>query len=188
MNFAQAGRENTEACLKQAFEKAQQEGIHYMVIASVKGKTIEKALEYNQQVGLHLVCVTHQIGFAGAGKDEMSLDVREKLSQNGVKVLTTTHLFGGVDRAMRRQFQGIYPAEIIANTLRMFGQGTKVGVEIAAMALDAGLIPFGEDIIAVGGTARGADTALVLAPAHADDIFSTRIREIICMPKAEIQS
>jgi len=186
MNFAQAGRENTESTLKLAFEKAQQEGIRYMVVASVKGSTIEKALELNREVGLQLVCVTHQIGFSGNGKDEMASEVREKLLQSGVKVLTTTHLFGGVDRAMRRQFQGIYPAEIIANTLRMFGQGTKVGVEIASMALDAGLIPFGEDVIAVGGTGRGADTALLLAPAHADHIFSTRIREVICMPKADL--
>ena len=185
MNFTHAGRENTDSTLEQAFAKAQQEGIHYMVIASVKGRTIEKALELNHAFHLQLVCVTHQIGFAGAGKDEMPEEIRKSLLNQGVKVLTTTHLFGGVDRAMRRQFQGVYPAEIIANTLRMFGQGTKVGVEIATMALDAGLIPFGEDIIAIGGTARGADTALILTPAHADDIFKTRIHEIICMPKME---
>ena len=43
----------------------------------------------------------------------------------------------------------------------MFSQGTKVAVEIAVMALDAGLIPW-RAVIAVGGSGRGADTAVVL--------------------------
>lgn len=45
--------------------------------------------------------------------------------------------------------------EIIANTLRMFGQGVKVCVEVATMALDAGLIPYGEDVIAAGVSGVG---------------------------------
>ncbi|NLZ38638.1 MAG: hypothetical protein GX893_03415, partial [Firmicutes bacterium] len=62
------------------------------------------------------------------------------------------------------------------------GQGVKVSVEIAVMALDAGLIPYGEDIIAIGGSGRGADTAIVVQPAHAKDFFAGKIREIICKP------
>ncbi len=185
MNFEKSGRENSMATLKQAFAAAGAAGVRYMIVASVKGTTISQALEMNAEYGLNLICVTHQIGFSGPGKDEMPAEMREKLAAAGVKVLTTTHLFGGVDRSLRRQFQGIYPAEIIANTLRMFGQGVKVAVEISAMALDAGLIPYGEDVIAIAGTARGADAALLLAPAHADSIFETRIREVICMAKSD---
>jgi len=70
----------------------------------------------------------------------------------------------------------------MANTLKFFGQGVKVSVEIAVMALDAGLIPYGEDIIAIGGTGRGADTAVVIRPAHAANIFDTYIAEVICKP------
>jgi len=65
----------------------------------------------------------------------------------------------------------------------MLGQGVKVCVEISVMALDAGLIPYGEPVIAVGGTGRGADTAVIIKPAHAKDILSTRIQEIICKPR-----
>lgn len=75
------------------------------------------------------------------------------------------------------------PAQVVAHALRMFGQGTKVCVEIAVMALDAGLIPFGREIIAIGGTGRGADTALVLTPAHSRQFFATWIHEIICKPR-----
>jgi hypothetical protein len=64
----------------------------------------------------------------------------------------------------------------------MFGQGVKVCVEIATMALDAGMIPYGEDVIAVGGTGTGADTAVILRPSHAASIFDTWISEILCKP------
>ena len=70
----------------------------------------------------------------------------------------------------------------MASTLYLFGQGTKVCVEIAAMALDAGLVPFGEDVLAVGGTGRGADTACIIRPAYTADILATRVREIVCKP------
>jgi hypothetical protein len=89
----------------------------------------------------------------------------------------------GVDRAVRLKFGGLYPAEIIAAALRMLGQGVKVCVEIAGMALDAGLIPYGEEIISVAGTGRGADTACVILPAHSNNFFETKVKEIICMPR-----
>ena len=40
----------------------------------------------------------------------------------------------------------------------------KVVLEIAAMAADAGLVRTDEDVICIGGTGRGADTAVVLQP------------------------
>ena len=58
----------------------------------------------------------------------------------------------------------------------------KVCVAISVMALDAGLISHGTEIIAIGGTVHGADTALILKPAHAANIFDTVILEIICKP------
>ena len=77
----------------------------------------------------------------------------------------------------------MYPVEVMAQTLRMFGAGTKVGVECAVMALDAGCIPFGEKVISLGGTGRGLDTAIVVTPGHAPRIFSTYINKILCKPE-----
>lgn len=113
----------------------------------------------------------------------MGEETRRRLLDGGIKILTTTHLLAGLDRALRFAFQGIYPAEIIANTLRLFGQGTKVAVEVASMALDAGLIPAGVDVVAMGGSNEGVDTALVMRPAHSQDFFATKIKEIICKPR-----
>lgn len=65
----------------------------------------------------------------------------------------------------------------------MLGQGVKVCVEIAGMAADAGLVPYGEEIIAVAGSGTGADTALVITPAHSNNFFDTSVKEIICKPR-----
>lgn len=69
-----------------------------------------------------------------------------------------------------------------ADTLRLFGQGIKVAVEVAVMAADAGVLS-GGDIISIGGSGHGADAALVLKPAHQNNFFDMRIREIICKPR-----
>jgi len=50
------------------------------------------------------------------------------------------------------------------------------------MAADAGTLT-GNDIISVGGSGGGADAALVLKPAHQNNFFDLRIREIICKPR-----
>ena len=63
--------------------------------------------------------------------------VREELTQKGVKVLTTSHVLSGAERGISAKFGGVSPVEIIAQTLRMFGQGTKVCVEVSTMPLDA---------------------------------------------------
>jgi hypothetical protein len=101
----------------------------------------------------------------------------------GIKVLTTTHLMGGIERAIAREWGGLYPAAIVANTLRMFGQGSKVAVECAVMALDSGLIPYGEEVISLGGSGRGADTALVVRPSHAASFFKTAVLEVVTKPR-----
>ena len=80
---------------------------------------------------------------------------RSELTDLGMKVLTTTHVLSGAERGISKSFGGVYPVEIVAHSLRMLGQGTKVCVEVSIMALDAGLIPYGEPIIAIGGSVLG---------------------------------
>jgi len=73
--------------------------------------------------------------------------------------------------------------EIIAYTLRLFGEGTKVAIEIALMAADAGLVSTSQECISIGGTSEGADTALLLKPAHAQNFFDLKIMEILAKPR-----
>ncbi|MGE5561446.1 MAG: pyruvate kinase alpha/beta domain-containing protein [Chloroflexota bacterium] len=179
MYFDEKGPANTAKVAELVARRAQELGIGHVVVASNSGETAAHFLDK----GLEVVCVTHHVGFREPGGDEMPAATREKLAAAGVRLLTTTHLFGNVERAITNKFGGLYPGGIISATLRCFGQGTKVAVEVATMALDAGLIPHGREIIAVGGSGRGADTALVLRPAHAKDFFDLKICEIICKPR-----
>lgn len=179
MYWDKKGPVNTEATVKLAMERAAGIQSGHIVVASCSGTTAAKFIGCRQQV----ICVTHHVGFAGPGEDEMDAVAREKLQQAGIKLLTTTHLLAGVDRGIRNKFGGVYPAEIMAQTLRIFGQGLKVCVEISVMALDAGLIPYGKEIVAVAGTGTGADTAAVILPAHSNHFFDTKVKEIICKPR-----
>lgn len=179
MYFEKPGKQNTEKTVDLAVRTARERSIPTVVVASRTGATARLLV---QHPGLKVVCVTHAQGFVEPGANEMPDSTRHELQVAGMKVLTTTHVLSGAERALSKAFGGVYPVEIIAHTLRMFGQGLKVCVEAAVMALDAGLIEAGKPVIAMGGTADGVDTAIILVPAHASRILDTRICEIICKP------
>jgi len=175
------GTHNTKHTLKLAVERAAQRGIKYFVVASCSGYTTKELLKLAS--GSSIIMVTHQAGFHKPGICEMPERIARILKKKGVTIYTGTHFFGGVGRAVRMKFGGLEVDELVAHTLRIFGQGVKVAVEIAIMALDAGLVPYDTEIIAIGGTGEGADTAIVCMPAHGKDLFSFEIREIICKPR-----
>jgi hypothetical protein len=130
-----------------------------------------------------VIVVSHSHGFAETDKQELDQANRLAIESNGGVVLTMTHAFAGIPRAIRRKFNTYQNSEIIAYTLRTFGEGMKVVFEISMMAADAGLIKTTEDVIAIGGTGRGADTAVVLRAANTQDFFDLKIKEIICKPR-----
>lgn len=100
----------------------------------------------------------------------------------GVKLLAETHALSSVERAIRKNFGALLPLELIANTLRLMGEETKVCVEITLMAADAGLIPVYRDIDAIAGATTGADTALRIQAANTSRFFDLKIREVIAKP------
>ena len=180
MYFDKPGKSNTKQTLKLAFERARNLGIDEVVVASTKGDSAYMAFEIFTECTI--VVVTYHCGFRTPFQNEMSATTRADIESKGMKVVSATHALSGVERAVAKKHGGIYPALLIADTLRLFGQGTKVAVEIAIMASDAGVLT-GRDIVSIGGTARGADSALVLKPANQTDLFDLRVREIICKPR-----
>jgi hypothetical protein len=181
--FQAPGPENTESVLRSTKEYAQTEGIKDIVVASTTGETGARASEIFKD--FNVVVVTHCSSFVEPGIQELTEENRKKILENGAKVLTATHALSGVERAVRKKFTTILPLELIAHALRLFGEGTKVCVEITVMAADAGLIPVDKNVVAIAGTGRGADTALVIKPASASDFFSLEVREIIAKPRSK---
>ncbi|MEW5909107.1 MAG: pyruvate kinase alpha/beta domain-containing protein [Thermodesulfobacteriota bacterium] len=177
--FEKPGPENTEQTLIHAHNRGKEIGITEAVVASSKGATAYKAIEI--LAGFQITIVTYHCGFNEPFKSIMPKTVRVDLEKKGVRVVSATHALSGLERSLAKRFSGIYPVLIIADTLRLFGQGTKVAVEVSIMAADSGALS-GKDILSIGGTGRGADTALILKPANQSDLFDMRIREVICKP------
>ncbi|MDA8139254.1 MAG: hypothetical protein M0036_11440 [Desulfobacteraceae bacterium] len=181
MLFDKPGPANTLQTLQAAFERARVLGIEEIVVASASGATALRAQELFKDC--KIVAVTYHCGIEEPFQTVMTLEERAALEAKGVALVMATHALSGIERAVARKFSGIYPALLIAETLRLFGQGVKVAVEISVMAADAGVLS-GKDIIAIGGTARGADAAVVIKPANQSDFFDLRIREVICKPRS----
>lgn len=182
MYFEKPGKENTQKAIELAVKAAKEKNIKTIVISSSTGDSLKYLEKVSGTNDLNIVCVTHAYGYPSPGKNDMPDDTRAKLIAKGYKLLTTTHLLSGAERGLSSKFGGVCPIEIMANTLRMFSQGTKVCVEISVMAVDSGLAPYMEPIIAIGGTCHGLDTAMIIKASHAGKILDTQIEEIICKP------
>jgi len=178
--FENPGRENTEEVLRIVKQRAEELGIKTIVVASTGGDTAVKATEVLN--GFKIIAVSHSTGMRGPNTQEFTEENRKIVESKGGVVFTTTHAFSGLSAAMRKKFNTYIIGDIVANTLRIFGQGMKVVSEIAVMAADSGLVRTDEDVIAIGGTGRGADTAVVLRPANSGDFFDLKVKEILCKP------
>lgn len=179
--FTEPGEKNTDTLLEAAKRRADELGVRDIVVASTRGETAVKAVRKFK--GYNVVVVTHSTGFKEPGKQELDDAHTEQIREGGGKILTASHAFAGVNRAVRKKFNTIDSADLLAQTLRLLGQGMKVCVEIVAMAADSGLIPMDKEVIAVAGSGRGADTAVVVKPSHLIDVFDMQVREIIAKPR-----
>jgi hypothetical protein len=166
--------ENTEITFKLVEERLKGSGIEKLVIASTTGHTASKAMDFFKGKGVRLIVVPHQYGFRE--KNTFPLELVSQLRKSGHEVHFGTMLF---------HTDNLYESSIptaMANLLRCFSQGVKVCFEIVLMATDAGLLEIGEKVIAIAGTGRGSDTALVMQAASSRNIKKLRVNEIICKP------
>ena len=186
--FDGTGKEFTEDTAKLAVKRAAELGISEFVVASNMGPSAWSLIGALGGDGAGVTVVTHAAGFREPFQIEMAADERDKITATGANVITATHALSGVEGAMNKKHQGAYPGLIMADTLKLFGQGTKVAVECAIMAADAGMLS-GGPVVSIGGTGRGADTAVVMTPGHASKLFEQiKIHEIICKPNLQTSS
>jgi hypothetical protein len=179
--FDEPGPQHTARTLEIAKQRADALNLDTILVATTSGETGAQAAKKFQ--GRHVVVVTHSTGFREPNTQDLTEDNRTIIEAAGAELLTCQHAFGGVNRAVRKKLGTYLTDEIIAYTLRTFGQGMKVCAEIALMAADAGLVTVGEPCIAIAGTGQGADTAVVLTPANAQQFFDLRIMEVLAKPR-----
>jgi hypothetical protein len=172
--FETPGKDNTQHVLELVKERAQARSIKKIVLASTRGGTAQATAEAFEGSGLSLVVIPWQFGF---GKTQpFPPELVTELEGKGHKVHFGTMLFH------TEELYGSKTPQVMANLLRIFGQGTKVVVEIIMMACDGGCIEPKETVIAVAGTGVGADTAVVATAAPSNKMPKLRIHEIICKP------
>jgi len=155
--FEERGQANTERTLELACQRAREAGIRSIVLASTRGYTAGKALEMCP--GLDLVAV-------GIGRASFPTDQAERFQRTGKLIFA-------------HEIDYNYPSDM-QTAFRRFGQGTKVATEVVVCAVQTGLVEQGERVIGIGGSGRGADTALVVDASW--DFADIHIAEIICKP------
>ncbi len=187
--FEKPGKENTEEVFRIARQRAKELRINTILVASTSGVTAVRAMEVF--TGIRVIVVTHSTGYKKPDFQEFSEENKKIVESKGGIILTAAHAFGGLDRAMRQsdipEASATYViGDIVATTLRVFGQGMKVACEIAVMAADAGVVRTDEEVISIAGTGahgRGADIAVILKPDVAHRFFDMRVKEILCKPR-----
>jgi hypothetical protein len=173
--FEEGGPENTEATFKLVQERLKNLDIKKIVLASTTGATAEKAMDFFRNMEVKLIVVPHQFDFHRE-KNAFPPELIKALRGSGHDVHFGTMLFHTDD------FYGSNNAAVMANLLRCFSQGVKVCFEIVLMVTDAGLVKSGENVIAIAGTGRGSDTAMVMQAASTQHLRKLKVSEIICKP------
>jgi len=192
--FRYCGEINTEKVLLLAKKRCEELGIKKVVIASETGRSALKAIEVFRGTGAKIIVVTHYPGSTTGPKGDIPIGlmrmeythVREKLLANGAEIVQGTRPFVPPSRATG--WSAPTPEGIIDKTLEVFGAGTKIAIECAIMATDAGKVEEGEEIISCAGTYKGLDTALVVKTAYSFYFFRDfEIREIIARPRYRVR-
>jgi hypothetical protein len=181
--FDSQGEHNTDGALDTAVAYCRASGLRKIVLASSSGAT---ALKLKQKAGaeIEVIAVTYGAGSRFTDEVEQFNKNRDALMKAGITIVRGVHALSGVERTFENKYKtGFLPLNLVSDTLRMFSQGMKVCVEVSIMAAEAGHISPQQDVVVLGGSGEGADTAVLMTPAYAASMFSLKIKEILCMPR-----
>jgi len=193
--FRYCGEVNTEKVLHAAKLRCEEKGLNKVVIASETGRSAIKALNIFKGTKIKLIVVTHYPATTWGPKGDIPIGLKrkeyaktlKKLEENGVKIVQGTRPFAPPTRSINWEFPT--PEGIIDKTLEIFGAGTKIAIEAAVMATDAGEVDAGEEIVSCAGTYKGLDTALVVKTAYSGGFFKEfEVREIIAKPICRVKA
>ena len=181
--FDSQGEHNTDGALDAAVAYCRASGLRKIVLASSTGAT---ALKLKQKAGadIEVIAVTYGAGTRFTEEVAEFNKNQAALSAAGIIIVRGVNALSGVERTFENKYKtGFLPLNLVSDTLRLFSQGMKVCVEVSIMAAEAGHISPAEDVVVLGGSGEGADTAVLMTPAYAASMFSLKIKEILCMPR-----
>ncbi len=156
------GERNTNMTLKTVRDWAQKNNIKRVFVPSKSGQTAQKAYNLFKNSGIELTVV-------GTDPNIFSSEILAQLRSSGTRVC----FYKDIPYTYSQDMKTAY---------RRMGEGFKVAVELGMIAayLDEGN---NDEIISMGGTKKGVDTALIVRPAKSENFDQLEVREILAKPR-----
>ncbi|MFO7996951.1 MAG: pyruvate kinase alpha/beta domain-containing protein [Dehalococcoidia bacterium] len=187
--FDEPGEENTQWVIEAVSQRLELGGVRKVVVASTSGET---AVEFARSLKdrAELICVSEAPYRREWGEEWpcVKQEFGRELETLGVTVIDKVPYVFHDSVLEAARISGAFPEQVVKETLYSFGQGMKVAVEVALIGVSCGYLAPYEDVIGVGGSGKGADTAIVLRATYPASLFDRdpakrlEIREIIAMP------
>jgi len=187
--FDEPGEENTQLVIEAVSQRLEAGGIRMVIVASTSGKT---AVEFAHSLKgkAELICVSEAPYRREWGEQWPCLkqEFRQELERLGVTIIDKVPYVFHSSVLESARWSDAFPERLVKETLYSFGQGMKVAVEVALIGVSCGYVAPYEDVISVGGSSKGADTAIILRATYPASLFDKdsekrlEIREIIAMP------
>ncbi|MFQ6076269.1 MAG: pyruvate kinase alpha/beta domain-containing protein [Candidatus Bathyarchaeia archaeon] len=187
--FDEPGEQNTDDVVEAVAKRVEAGGIGHVIVASTSGETatrFAKALEGKAKI----FCVS-EAPYRREWNEEwpcLKPRYREELEKLGVTIIDRVSYVFHSSVLENAKLEGVAPEQLVKETLYSLGQGLKVAVEVVLIAVSQGYVEPYQDVIGVGGSGEGADTAAVIHATYPAQIFHKEsgkrleIREIIAMP------
>ncbi|MBT7345906.1 hypothetical protein HN807_02345, partial [Candidatus Bathyarchaeota archaeon] len=184
--YLNPNEDNTETTIEAAKKRAVELGIKYVTVASSSGSTGVKVAEAFMDTRIKIVVVT----LFATSSSKPNPEHLAKIKELGGEIVTSSHALMGVPESLAKIKPGyVTPNTIIREVLRRFSQGTNVVADIVMMACDNGVIPQGEEVMAIAGMGNNADTAWILRACGSfnffDKINGLEFRELVVLPRTK---
>ena len=169
--FPQGGPDCTRDTLRAARARAEEIKPEAVIVTSSTGKTAAEAAQVFSGSGIRLIAAPFQKHLWNR-LTPLDPELAAECRSQGVEFLPDEPVVPMLDD----------DRPDIVNAWRMVSQGFKVALQVAAMCVDTGLLSAGAHVIALGGSSKGADTAIALNTHGTAEVLKSNVTEIIAMP------
>ncbi len=190
--FEEPGEQNTDDVVEAVMRRVDQTGIKNVLVASDSGKTALKFAEaLREKAKVYCVCQGPILREWNIPWPTIKPEYRKRLEELDAMILNRVPFFFHNSIYTGAKWDEMSPEKLVKETLYLFGQGLKVAIEVVLIATMCGYLDPFQEVIGVGGSSRGADTAVVVRATYPTAIFSKdpqkklEIREIIAMPRVK---
>jgi len=191
--FDEPGPKNTDDVVEAVVKRVGETKIRCVIVASHSGETalkFAKALKGRASV----VCVSPAPSRRERGREWPSVkaEIRKELESLGVLIVERAPYVMEDSVVEFARWTVLTPDRFVREVLYCLGSGFKVAVQVTFMAVSSGYVDPHQDVIAVGGTGKGADTAIVLKSTHPEFLFAEdpekrlEVREVVAMPRKKL--